>query len=64
MTSSSDVTPQMAMPKLPDAPTNAPVFGQNPAGQKPKRKSAFATYLGPNAAPSAANAGTKTLIGT
>lgn len=61
----SSPTPEIIMPQLPNAPGPAPVFGQNtPAGQKPKRKSAFATYLGPNAAPSAANAGTKTLIGT
>lgn len=61
----SSPSPEIVMPKLPETPGPAPVFGSNsPAGQKPKRKSAFATYLGPNAAPSAANAGMKTLIGT
>lgn len=62
MTSSPD--PEIIMPKLPEAPTNAPVFGATPAGRKPGRKPQFATYLGPNASPSAANAGMKTLIGT
>lgn len=55
-------TPQMALPKLPDAPGPAPVFGQ-PQGKKPKPKSAAATYLGPDASPSVANAGYKTLVG-
>ena len=56
--------PQQATPKLPDTVPEAPVFGQ-PTTKKPKSKPAFATYLGPNAAPSLANGGTgKTLIGT
>lgn len=57
--------PQQAMSKLPDAIPEAPVFGQSPTTKKPKQKPAFATYLGPDAAPSLANAGIgKTLIGT
>lgn len=39
-----------------------PGFGDGT--KKPKAKSPVATYLGPNATPTAANAGMKTLIGT
>lgn len=54
---------QQALPKLPDNNMSAPVFGQSPTGKKPKQKSQVATYLGPEASPSVANAGYKTLIG-
>lgn len=59
----SDATPQMAVPKLPDTVPAPPVFGQ-PQGAKPKQKSQQAVYLGPNASPSISNAGYKTLVGT
>ncbi len=62
--SPNEDTPALSMPKLPDAPTNAPVFGMSStAGKKPKPKSPTAAYLGPNASPSVANAGYKALTG-
>ena len=54
--------PKQAFPQLPATPGPAPVFG-TPAGKKPKQKSQSAPYLGPDATPSIANAGFKTLVG-
>lgn len=55
--------PDQALPKLPDAPAPAPVFGQSPIGKKPKQKSMTASFLGADALPSASNAGVKSLTG-
>ena len=54
---------EQALPKLPETTPQAPVFGQSPTSKKPKAKSQTATYLGPDATPSVANAGYKTLVG-
>ena len=56
-------TPTIVQPVLPEAPTKAPVFGEKPSTKKPKPKSATATFLGPDASPSVANAGYKSLTG-
>lgn len=56
-------TPEQTLPTLPDTKPQAPVFGEAPKGKKPKSRSPSATFLGPNASPSVANSGFKSLVG-
>jgi hypothetical protein len=51
------------LPTLPAAPPPPPVFGQNPQGQKPGKKSATPTFLGTQAVPDSTSSQGKQLVG-
>lgn len=52
-----------ALPALPTAVPPPPMFGQNPQGKKPQRKSMQPSFLGTGSMPQAGQLGNKTLLG-
>jgi hypothetical protein len=56
-------TPSAPLPQLPSAPQQAPVFGQQPVGSKPKVKNQQTTFLGGQDVASPGNLGGKQLLG-
>lgn len=55
--------PPPAVPAPPNAPAPPPIFGQNPTGSKPGKKSQNPTFLGAGDTPTAGQLGSKTLLG-